>query len=121
MASNVVKPDTGRARSRISAPSALNAPERALFNELINNNGHLKPGDAPFLAAFVQAMMKVNKLARKTDAASIKSWEMTSRVMLSMGTKLRITAQATTHHITAGRARNNLRTPSYYETMDSDE
>jgi hypothetical protein len=53
--------------------------------------------------------VKTDKLARKTDAASVSAWEKCARVMLSKATKLRVTLQAATHHITAGRARDAAR------------
>ena len=112
---NVVSLATTRSRPRLSAPSSLNAAERAQFVEAVNNNPHLKAGDVPFLAAYCQTLVKVNKLARKTDAASIKSWELCSRVMISMAVKLRVTSHSQTHPETAGRARANHQTPSYYD------
>lgn len=92
---------------RIRPPSTLNAQERAIFTEVIATNGHLKVGDGLLVAAFAQTLAVVTKLARKTDSQSIKDWELKSRVMISLATKLRITQQAATHHITAGRARDN--------------
>ena len=96
-------------RPRITAPSALNAQERAIFNEIIASNPHLQIGDALLVAAFSQTLAVVNKLARKTDSQSIKDWELKSRVMISLATKLRITQQAATHHVVAGRARDNAK------------
>jgi hypothetical protein len=104
-------------RPRIPAPSSLNAAERGLFNDSIHNNPHLKLQDAPFLAAYCQTVIKVNKLARKTDAASAKVWEMSARVMISMAVKLRLTSHSQTHPETAGRARNNHQPVSYYDQI----
>jgi hypothetical protein len=108
---NVVQFAVTSMRPRISPPSSLNAAERAVFIATVTGNPHLKSGDALMLAAFAQTLVKVNKLARKTDAASVSAWEKCARVMLSMATKLRVTQQAATHHITAGRARENSGRP----------
>ena len=115
---NVVKLDVTNARSKIIAPSSLNAPEKALFNEVVCNNAHLTPGDALLIGAFVQAFAKTNKLAKKSDAASVASWEKTSRVMISLATKLRLTQQAKTHHITAGRTAANALPMSLAERLN---
>ena len=117
-ASNLVVLDATRSRPKLTPPQLLTKIERALFIDATSSNPHLKPGDAQFLASYCMALAKSNKLARKTDTASIKSWELTTRVMISMATKLRITSQATTHPEKAGRARANQLPPSYYETMD---
>ena len=118
---NVVKLDLTNTRPKITPPSSLNAAEKALFNEVVRNNAHLLPGDALLIGAFVQALAKANKLAKKSDAASIASWEKVSRVMIALATKLRLTQQAKTHHITAGRAAANASPVSYYDRMDQDD
>src|SRR3954447_13200596 len=113
---NVVSLDVPRSRPRIIAPSSLNAAEKKMFNEVIGDNAHLRSGDSILVAQFVQAVMKASKLARKTDETSVKSWERSSRVMIALATKLRITQQAKTHHITAGRVNANARPQSYYQS-----
>lgn len=91
-------------RPRIAAPSSLNAAERAVFSETVEGNGHLKVGDTLMIAAYAQTLVKVNKLARKTDTASVGAWEKCARVMLAMATKLRVTQQAATQRITSRQA-----------------
>jgi hypothetical protein len=103
----VIAFDAAKTRPRLTPPSLLAKAERELFIETANLNPHLRAADAAFLAAYVQALAKTYKLARLTDAASVASWEKTSRVMMSMATKPRITSQAQTNPLTAGRARNN--------------
>lgn len=110
-----------KTRARLAAPWSLNPAERAQFNDAGNNNPHLKLADAPFLAAYCQTIVKVQKLARKTDRESIKAWEMCSRVMISMAVKLRLTSHSQTHPETAGRARQNHQTSSYFATMDQND
>jgi len=107
-------------RPRITPPASLIAQERAIFIEIVSTNPHLKIGDALLIAAFSQTLAIVNKLARKCDSQSIKNWELKSRVMISLATKLRITQQAATHHGVAGRARDNAKPQSYYATMQDD-
>ena len=109
-----------KTRARLAAPSSLNPAERAQFNDAVNNNPHLKLGDVPFLAAYCQTIVKVQKLARKNDRESIKAWELCSRVMISMAVKLRLTSHSQTHPETAGRARQNHKPVSYYDTMTDD-
>jgi len=109
------------ARPRITPPASLNALERAIFVQIVSTNPHLKIGDTLLIAAFAQTLAVVNKLARKTDSQSIKDWELKSRVMISLATKLRITQQAATHHGVAGRARDSAKPQSYYATMQDDD
>lgn len=59
------------------------------------------------LAAFAQAASKTQRLAKKDDAASVKSWDQSCRAMMALARSLRATPQATTHHETAGRRRAN--------------
>jgi len=104
----------------------LDAAERALFVQLVETNPHLDIGDIEVVADLVQAMIKARKLARKTDAKSVKSWEITQRVVLSTLTKLRLTPQATVHPEKAGRARANAKPPPQswedeVETYSADE
>ena len=119
MASNVVALAT-RSAPRLRPPASLNAAEKALFNEAVDSNPHLAPGDVQLLASYVMAKAKSDKLARKTDSQSIKNWEMVSRVMISLAVKLRITSHSQTHPEKAGRARQNHQQGSYYERMDDD-
>lgn len=96
-----------RSAPRLRAPASLNAVEKALFNEAVETNPHLTSGDIQLLASYVMAKAKSDKLARKTDVASIKSWEMVSRVMISLAVKLRCTSHSQVHPERAGRARQN--------------
>lgn len=112
-----------RSGPRLRPPSSLNAAEKALFNEAVQSNPHLAAGDVQLLASYVMAKSKSDKLVRKTDQASIKNWELVSRVMISLAVKLRITSHSQTHPEKAGRARQNHQAVSYYQSgaLDEDE
>jgi hypothetical protein len=115
---NVVTLDVTSTRSRLTAPSLLTKAEAKFFVEVAAVNPHLRPADAPLLAAFAQAMVKTYRLARQSD---ISAWEKSARVAMALATKLRITAQSQVHPEAAGRKRPHT-LPSYYETetMESD-
>jgi hypothetical protein len=110
---NVVPLAVNVGRPQLTAPATLTKPERRLFIEIATANLHLKVGDVPLLAMYVQGLAKVQKLAKQADVAA---WEKGVRAVLSMATKLRITPQSTTHPETAARKRAQS-PPSYYETM----
>lgn len=110
-----------RSGPRLRPPSNLNAAEKALFNDAVQSNPHLASGDVQLLASYVMAKAKSDKLARKTDAASIKNWELVSRVMISLAVKLRITSHSQTHPERAGRARQNAGPVSYYQSGALDD
>jgi hypothetical protein len=111
----VVPLDLTGARPRLTAPSILTKGERALFAEVAAINPHLRPADVPLLAAYAQALTKVYKLARQSDAAA---WERTARMALALARSLRITSQSQVHPETAGRKRQ-IQQPSFYETMET--
>jgi hypothetical protein len=116
---NVVTLDVSTTRSRLTAPSVLTKAEAKFFVEAAAANPHLRPADAPLLAAYAQAMVKTYRMARQSDTAS---WEKSARVAMALATKLRITAQAQVHPESAGRKRPHS-PPSYYETetMEPDD
>jgi hypothetical protein len=64
----------------------------------------LVAADEPLLALFVLGLSKANELARGEDVAA---WEKAVRVTLSIGTKLRLTPQATTDPQQIGRRRKD--------------
>jgi hypothetical protein len=106
--------DAGRAR--IAPPASLTKAERALFIELAADAGHLVQADAPLLASYVQAMILSHRAGR--DAALVEVWERTTRVMMSLATKLRLTAQARTDAKSLARGQRPV---SHYERMAGDD
>jgi len=79
----------------------LTKDERRVFDHTGKENPHLKRADIPLLEAFSIAYCRVAAAKRaKPDA-----WEREARVLMSLGTKLRITVQATTEPRTAARRR----------------
>ena len=114
---NVVPLGVPASRPKLSPPSLLTKGERSLFAETTSTNPHLRAADAPLLAAYVQALSKTFRLARRSDPASVAAWEKSARVSISLATKLRITAQSQVHPESAGRQRKNFSPPSFYETQ----
>jgi hypothetical protein len=106
------------ARPRLSPPSLLTKPEQKLFGEVVLANSHLKSGDVPMLAAYVQALAKTYRLARKTDSASHKAWQESGRLALAMARSLRLTAINSTHPEKLARQRSNAAPLSLAERMD---
>lgn len=90
-------------RPRLTPPSLLNKAERAIFLETVRDNPHLRTSNVPILAAYAQTLANTYRLARLSDAASVKSWEQTTGVMMALATKLRITSQSQIRAVTAGR------------------
>jgi hypothetical protein len=83
-------------------------------------NEHLLPQDATMLSAYAIATAKVFALAREND---VRAWEAVCRVMMALGTKLRITVQACARPDTLGKARTKgprLRVPWAGYDLDLD-
>ena len=108
-------PATDDSRPRITAPSSLTKSERMLFTELAADAGHLVQADAPLLASYVQAVLLSRQAARNPGA--IDQWQKVTRVMMSLATKLRLTAQSRTDPKTLTRQQ---KTGSYYDRMGDD-
>ena len=104
---SVVQLADHRKTPRLQPPSTLTAIEASYFRALVTANPHLQPGDQLFLAAYCATINKVNRLAKKLDKESIRSWELASRVMISMSVKLRLVPHSVTHPERAGRGRSN--------------
>ena len=109
-------PATDGSRSRITAPSSLTKSERSLFTELATDAGHLVQADAPLLASYVQAVLLSRQAARNPGA--IDQWQKVTRVMMSLATKLRLTAQSRCDPKSLTRRQAPL---SHYERMSDDE
>jgi hypothetical protein len=101
-ASTIIPLDVTGARPKLSPPSILSTVERTLFTELANGNQHLTAPDAALLAGYVQALNKMQRLAKKSDIAA---WEKATRVALALGRSLRLTPQSTVRPETVGRHR----------------
>ena len=102
------------ARPRLAPPAILTTGEQAVFNEMAAANPHLTPTDAPLLAGYVQALTKMHRLAKRPD---VGPWEKAARVAMSLGTKLRLTPQATQDPQALGRRRKDAQPPSFYDMM----
>ena len=114
----VVPLDTARSRSRIPTPKNFTgAQERSLFAETVTHFPHLKTGDTPQLALYVQNVIGALKLSKKSDAASIKSCDTKARAALALARSLRLTQISQSHPETLARGRSNHSTSSYYDTM----
>jgi hypothetical protein len=103
-AASVLRLAPNRARPRLSPPTALTKDERMIFDLVAAENQHLAATDAPLLAAFAQASIKVFKLAKKEDVAA---WERACRVQAMYSTKLRISPQTCTDPQSIGRRRKD--------------
>jgi len=111
-------PAVDGSRARITPPSSLTKLERSLFTELAADAGHLVQADAPLLASYVQAVILSRRAGR--DPRRIDTWEVSTRLMGSLATKLRLTPQSRTDPKTLTRRQAPL---SHYERMalDADE
>lgn len=103
-----------RAKPRLTPPTLLSKPERSLFVQIVANSPHLRPMDVPMLATYVQGLAKTYRLAKKSDADSLKAWNDTSRVVLALARSLRLTTQSQLGKGTAARATENGTPLSYY-------
>ena len=98
---------------RLTAPSGLTKPERALFAEIAVQAPHLRQSDALLLASLVQATTVARKAAR--DVSRADTWERAVRLQAMLSTKLRLTAQARMASKTVGRQQDVPM--SYYDQM----
>jgi hypothetical protein len=73
------------------------------------------------LASYVQGLCKTYRLARKSDADSVKAWNDTSRVVLALARSLRLTTQSQLGKGTAARATENGTPLSYYQRAELDD
>jgi hypothetical protein len=80
---------------------SLTKAERRAFDYTAHQNPHLLLADVPLLEAFAMAYCRV--AAAKRESADV--WERENRILLALGTKLRVTQQATTESRTAARRR----------------
>jgi hypothetical protein len=93
-------------KPRLRPPPGLNAKERALFLQLVNacSPDHLRPADAPLLVAFVQSVLISHKLGRERDP-KIKEWELVTRTLASLATRLRLSPASRTRPESIARMR----------------
>ena len=118
-AENVVRLTTTALRPRLTPPSSLTKAERAIFADVVRENAHLNAADVPLVVIYVQAYSKA--LALGQQQAAVADWDRATRVMMSAGTKLRLTPQSTQNPQALGRRRLDASPPSYYDTMDDDD
>jgi hypothetical protein len=103
--------NVSRAPSRLTAPSSLNAKERAQFEALIDASDpkHFRKSDIPLLVSLAQAALLSHKLGRDPDR--IGEWEKVTRVQAMLATKLRLTPQSRTDPKTVARMQQNGTAP----------
>src|SRR5262245_46893968 len=97
----VVPIDSTRSRPKLTPISSLSKQERRVFDHTARENPHLRTADVPLLEVFAMAYVRVSA-ARKKSAGV---WERENRILLAIGTKLRVTQQAVTDSRTAARLR----------------
>jgi hypothetical protein len=88
-------------RTPLAPLGTLTRIERRVFDHMVVENPHLKRADIPLLEAFAVAYARVAAAKR----AKPEVWEREARVLMALGTKLRVTVQATTEPRTAARRR----------------
>ena len=88
-----------------------------MFDHTARENPHLKPADIPMLELYSMAYCRAVAANKSKDP---QAWEREARVMMTLGTKLRVTVQATTQPKTVARRRNEA-TRSYYDVMEEQE
>ena len=93
--------DVSRSRPKLTPIGSLTKSERRAFDYTARQNPHLGLADVPLLEAFAMAYCRV--AAAKRESAHV--WERENRILLALGTKLRVTQQATTESRTAARRR----------------
>ncbi len=109
MASNVLALDLSKARPCLISPTPLTKAEARIFATTAQLNPHLVEADAALLAAYSQALIKGYRLAKRDDAAAVKSWDQVSRVVLAMSRALRLAPIHNVHPETSGRRRRDAR------------
>jgi len=109
VASNVVALDLSKARPRLVSPTPLTKAEAKIFATTAQLNPHLVEADAALLAAYSQAVIKGYRLAKRDDAAAVKSWDQVSRVVLAMSRALRLAPINNVHPETSGRRRRDAK------------
>jgi hypothetical protein len=91
-AASYVVPALTRPKPAPIPPDFLPTSERQLFIDAAKANTHLVASDAPTLAAWSQAMVKVHTLGRGDDTVE---FERAVRVMLALARALRLVPSAT--------------------------
>jgi hypothetical protein len=76
----------------LTPPAILTAEERDLFDQLRTANRHLTATDIPMLTAYVQSISQAHRLGK--GKGKVSDWERATRVMMALGTKLKLTPQA---------------------------
>jgi hypothetical protein len=81
-------------RARITPPSFLSKPERALFIEIVGSCDprHFVVSDLSLLCAFVQAAM----VTRAGPGEDVKGWEAAVKILAMLSTRLRLAPQTRT-------------------------
>jgi hypothetical protein len=106
-------------RPKLVPITPLSKAERKVFDHTARENPHLKPGDIPMLELYAMAHCRTvaaNKGGKggkggtggKGGKGSAAAWEREARITMSLGTKLRVTQQATTESRKAARMRADV-------------
>jgi len=90
-----------RSRPKLTPIGSLTKNERRAFDHTARQNPHLAPADIPMLELYSMAYCRAVAAKRKGPQV----WEREARVVMALGTKLRLTPQATTEPRTAARRR----------------
>ena len=93
--------DASGSRPKLTPIGTLTQSERRAFDYTARQNSHLGLGDVPLLEAFAIAYCRTAAAKR----GSAQEWERENRILMALGTKLRITVQATVEPRTAARRR----------------
>ena len=88
---SVVELASTTARPKPTPPEILSTAEQDLFNQLRAANKHLTATDVPMLIAYCQSITQTHRLGRGKNVAD---WERATRVMMALGTKLKLTPQS---------------------------
>jgi hypothetical protein len=97
---NIVALGTTNSRAKAAPPSILSDSEQRIFAETVAGFPHLDQCDALLVAAFAQASVKAQELAK---SAAVPDWERAVRTQLALARSLRLTQQSRVDPQSLGR------------------
>jgi len=105
--------DATRSRQQLIPIGSLSKAQLKIFHHVAHQNPHLKVADTPLLELFAMAYCRSIAADKRNDA---QAWDREVRIVMALGTKLRLTPASTMEPRSVGRRRNE--TPqSYYDEM----